>query len=314
MKQPSFWYKKHSFWKWILFPFGKVYALSVQRRLNKTEPFQPSVPVVCVGNLSVGGSGKTPVALAVADFLIARGKKVVFLSHGYKSRHQGIVVDLKKPDGIGDEALLMAQKAPTVVNKNRAEGVRMAQKMGADVILMDDGFQNPSVVKTFSILVFDGMYGIGNGACLPAGPMREPLKNGLKRADAVIVMGEDKTGLCRKIKAENPKMPLLTGRLKPISDLCGLNGFAFAGIGHPEKFFAMLREQGVSLTGTKAFPDHACYTKRMLDRLLKKHERLFTTAKDMVKIPVQYRKKITCVDVVFKPDSENDWAKLLEEI
>ena len=190
----------------------------------------------------------------------------------------------------------------------------MAEKMNADIIIMDDGFQNPSVVKTFSVLVFDGTYGIGNGACLPAGPMREPLKVGLKRADAVIIMGQDKTGLQEQIEKENFGLPILTGNLKPLQDLSELSGFAFAGIGHPEKFFSMLLSYGVNLKGAKSFSDHTQYTPKMLDALLKKKMPLLTTAKDMVKIPAAYQDKITCVDVVFKPDSEKNWVHLLEEL
>ena len=294
-------------------PLGCVYAYFVRRRLNKTKPYQPKVPVVCVGNLCVGGSGKTPVALAVADFFLKKGKKVVFLSHGYKSTRQDIVVDLNDTKGVGDEALLMAKKAPTVVNKNRAEGVRRAEKMGAEVVVMDDGFQNPSVVKTLSILVFDGKYGIGNGACIPAGPMRETLAEGLKRADAVIIMGEDKTGLKEKIKGINTRMQVLKGTLEPSLVLKGKKGFAFAGIGHPEKFFEMLKKYGVVLTGTKNFPDHFNYTEKTMRTLLKKDEVLLTTAKDMVKIPSEFHDKIICVDVEFKPEFEGDWASLLGE-
>lgn len=313
MGQPAFWYKKASLLRWIFAPLGYIYAYFVRRRLSKTKPYQPRVPVICVGNLCVGGSGKTPVALAVADFFIKKGKKVVFLSHGYKSTRQDIVVDLKDTKGVGDEALLMAQKAPTVVNRKRADGVRRAEKMGADVIVMDDGFQNPSVVKTLSVLVFDGKYGVGNGACIPAGPMREKLSDGLKRADAVIVMGEDKIGLKEKIKKINERMPVLKGKLEPTVTLKGKKGFAFAGIGHPEKFFEMLKNNGVVLTGQKAFPDHFNYTEKTMKILMKKDDVLLTTAKDMVKIPSEFHNKIICVDVEFKPEFEGDWASLLGE-
>ena len=313
MGQPVFWYKKFSLMRWLLAPLGLVYSYFVCRRLKKTKPYQPKVPVICVGNLCVGGSGKTPVALAMADFFLKKGKKVVFLSHGYKSKRQDIVVDLEDTQGVGDEALLMAKKAPTVVNRNRAEGVQRAEKMGADIIIMDDGFQNPSVVKTLSVLVFDGKYGIGNGACIPAGPMREKLSEGLKRSDAVIIMGKDKTGLKEKIKKINNRLPILNGKLEPSIQLKGINGFAFAGIGHPEKFFEMLKNQGVVLTGTKSFPDHFNYTEKTMQMLLKKDSLLLTTAKDMVKIPSVFHNKIVCVDVEFKPEFEGDWASLLGE-
>lgn len=313
MGQPRFWYKKKSVLRWIFAPVGCLYAYFVRRRLNKTKPYQPKVSVICVGNLCVGGSGKTPVALAVADFFIKKGKKVVFLSHGYKSLRQNIVVDLNDVQGVGDEALLMAKKALTVVNKNRVEGVRLAEKNGADIIIMDDGFQNPSVIKTLSVLVFDGKYGIGNGACIPAGPMREKLPDGLKRADAVIIMGEDITGLKEKIKEIDGRIPVLKGKLEPTVVLKGKKGFAFAGIGHPEKFFEMLRKYGVVLTGTKAFPDHFNYTEKTMKMLLKKDDILLTTAKDIVKIPSEFHDKIICVDVEFKPEFEGDWALLLGE-
>lgn len=315
MKQPAFWSKENSLLGYFLSPLGWIYGLITRLRLLRGHPYQPSVPVICIGNINVGGTGKTPVTLALSDLFFAAGKQVYFLNHGYKSKLQGILVDLRThQDGqVSDEALLMATKGPTIVDKNRGRGAAKAESLGADVILMDDGFQNPSVIKTLSLLVFDGQRGVGNGHCLPAGPLREPLAQGLKRADAVVIIGSDKTGLTAQVKAVVPDMPILKGHIEPTLALKGVHGIAFAGIGQPEKFFSMLEKEGVSLERKIAYPDHYVYKDEEVEALIKTGLPVFTTAKDAVKIPDRLKAHLTQVDIAFVLDNKKEWLRVLEE-
>lgn len=316
MKQPAFWLKEKSILGKLLSPLGKVYESAVRRRFQKTHPYQPHIPVICVGNLNVGGTGKTPLCLALADVYLKQGKQVYFLNHGYKSKLQNVLVDVRThtPQEVSDEALLLASKAPTIIDRNRGRGVAKAEKLGADLVIMDDGFQNPSVVKTLSIVVFDGRVGIGNGYCLPAGPLRESLAQGLKRADAAVIIGPDKTGLSALLRQHYPDIPVLRGHVEADQALKGITGIAFAGIGHPEKFFGMLKAAGVHLKEEIAFSDHHLYTDDEIQALLDKGLPLFTTTKDAVKIPEFKRSHMTVVEANFVFEETKKWQTVLEEI
>lgn len=317
MKKPAFWDKKGTLWERILTPLGMLYAYSVRRRFERSLPYQPVVPVICVGNIAVGGTGKTPVCLALAEWFQRHGYRVVFLNHGYKSRLQNVVVDTARHSArdVSDEALLLAASAPTVIDRNRGRGVATAEKMGADVIIMDDGFQNPSVIKTMSLLVFDGAKGIGNGACLPAGPLREPLEQGLKRADGVVVVGADQTKLTEQIQTVAPHMPVLSGVLKPVQLMKHpvSRAIAFAGIGRPEKFFDMLRAYGVSLDATYVFDDHHAYQASDLTPILAYDGPILTTTKDAVKLWPAALEKITVVTAPFVFENEAAWDAFLKK-
>ncbi len=317
MKKPAFWDKKGTVWERLLNPLGRLYAYSVRRRFERSLPYQPVVPVICVGNIAVGGTGKTPVCLALGEWFQRHGYRVVFLNHGYKSRLQNIVVDRARHTArdVSDEALLLAGQAPTVVDRNRGRGVATAEKMGADVIIMDDGFQNPSVIKTLSLLVFDGAKGIGNGACLPAGPLREPLAQGLKRADGVVMVGADQTKLTEQIQKIAPQMPVLSGVLKPVQLMQNpvSRAIAFAGIGRPEKFFNMLRSYGVSLDATYVFDDHHAYQASDLTPILAYDGPILTTTKDAVKLEPAALEKITVVTAPFVFENEPAWDAFLKK-
>lgn len=314
MKQPAFWYQNHSLIKTCLLPFGWLYSGIVQFRLKHTKAYEPKIPVVCVGNISVGGTGKTPICLALADYFQTKGLNVFFLSHGYKSKLQNVLIDPRTHTSadVSDEALLFANKLPTIVNKNRAQGVQKAEQNGAQLVIMDDGFQNPTLQKKCALVVFDGLRGIGNGACIPAGPLRETLKQGLKRASAVVIVGEDKTGLEDKILAINPKMTILKGHIEPLSDLTGKEGIAFAGIGNPDKFFSMLKKSGVKITKKIVFPDHYAYSRADIEALIKHHQKIFTTQKDAVKIDVDLQPYLTVVDIQFVFDEPEKWDAFFE--
>ncbi len=322
MHAPKFWQKKDSKLARLLNPLGHIYSFFVRRRLHKSHPYQSKMPVICVGNLSVGGVGKTPVCLALGNYLRQKGKKFYFLNHGYKARQQSVLVDVHAHSAldVGDEALLLALTAPTIVDSARARGAQLAEKLKADLLIMDDGFQNPSLVKTLSFIVVDGTLGFGNGRVLPAGPLREPVLIGLKRADALILVGKDTWGVMDYLKKNGVDLPVLTGHF--VQDKSFIQTFkgkvigAFAGIGHPEKFFQMLIQNGIQLKTTKSFPDHYFYTRFDIEDLKKDNTDLMwaTTTKDWVKIPPEVRSNIVAVTGHFEFDDFEELDQLLKEV
>ena len=298
MKTPHFWKKKGAL-STLLMPLGFVYGAATKLRLKYVRPHKCPAKVICIGNITAGGVGKTPVAMAMAEKYLQAGKKVFFVTRGYKGKLKNILVDLNKhtPEETGDEARLLAGVAPTVIAPDRAKGAAMAVKQGAEIIIMDDGFQNPGLHKDESWLVFDGATGIGNGRVIPAGPLRETLADGEKRADRILIMGEDKTGLAAKCT-----LPVFQGRLKPLPfGLENKKVLAFAGIGHPEKFYQTLRSIGYEPVVTRDFDDHHAYTGEELGELLDlagmQGLAPVTTEKDYVKLPDAVKKDIYCLKV-----------------
>jgi len=253
------------------------------------------VPVICLGNLTVGGGGKTPTALAAARVLLAAHTRPFFLSRGYGGRLGGPVLVNPSEHGaadVGDEPLLLARLAPTVVARDRVAGAKAARANGASVIVMDDGFQNPSLKKDLAIIVIDGRRGIGNRHIIPAGPLRAPLRAQLKRAHALLVVGPP-DGAAAVIKlAVRRRLALFHGRLEPdrqtLAALSGHKVLAFAGIADPDKFFATLTEAGVLVAERRSFADHHSYT-AIEARMLMAHADdqnlvLITTEKDHVRL------------------------------
>jgi len=289
MRAPEFW-KNRGPLALLLSPLGMLYGMSVARKASAANPYKCAVPVICIGNLTAGGSGKTPVAIAVAKLLLARGEKIFFLTRGYGGSATGpLLVNGQGSAIVGDEALLLAQTAPTVVAKVRAAGAAFAVAQGATGIVMDDGHQNFSLAKTVSLVVVDGF---GNGLMIPAGPLREKVTQGLARADAVIAMNDD-------------PLPGFTGpviRARLVADgaaFAGRRVFAFAGIGRPEKFAASLKESGAIVTGAKFFPDHHAYGDAEIARLrtLAGDATLVTTEKDFVRLDAAQRQGIAVLPV-----------------
>jgi len=248
--------------------------------------------VICIGNPTLGGAGKTPTAIAVASMLKAAGERPVFLSRGYGGRKRGPLVVAPGRDraaDVGDEPLLLAGVAPTVVAHDRVEGAKAAQDAGASAVVMDDGFQNPSVAKDCSVLVIDGRRGLGNGKVFPAGPLRAPLDAQLSHADAVVLVGTVGAGAAvAGAAAEARKLPVFHARLEPdreaIAALAGRRVLAFAGIGDPEKVFATLREARIAVAVTRSFADHHRYTPAEARELCRQADAegltLVTTEKD----------------------------------
>ncbi len=308
MNPPDFW-RAGGWPAAALAPLGWLYAAGGAARLRWGASFDPGVPTICVGNLTLGGAGKTPTVLALAARLRARGRRVAILSRGHGGSALGPVrVDPARHDAadVGDEPLLLARDNAVWVAKDRAAAARAALADGADCLLMDDGFQSPALRKTLSLVVVDGGAGIGNGRVFPAGPLREPAARGLARANAVVLIGADETGFAAAFAGG--KAPL-RARLAPrAGDLAGARVFAFAGIGRPGKFFASLRDIGCEIVDTRAFPDHHPYARAEIEALIAAAgpARLATTEKDLVRIPADLRARIAAlpVDLVFEdPDA-----------
>lgn len=289
MKAPAFW-QADGWPARLLDPVGQVLGRLVSRRARQPGTVV-GVPVLCIGNPTLGGAGKTPVVLSLVGMLTARGRRPHVVTRGYGGRLKGpLRVDpaVHSAAEVGDEALLLAAMAPTWIGADRAASARAAVAAGADLILMDDGFQNPGLAKTRSWLVIDGPAGIGNGRVFPAGPLREPLADALARADAIVMIGRDAQGLAGKVG----DLPVLRASIELSEasrrELRGRRVLAFAGIGRPGKFFDSLREIGAELAGTRGFPDHYPFTPAELAELFREAGRLAasltTTAKDAARL------------------------------
>ena len=291
MRAPDFW-KSRGLPALLFSPLGMLYGLSVAWKAATARPYTCAVPVICVGNLTAGGSGKTPIAVAVAAMLQLRGAgDVFFLTRGYGGSAEGPLLVNRQPLAmVGDEALMLARIAPTVMSKNRAAGAMFAIKQGASVIVMDDGHQNFTLAKTLSLVVVDNL---GNGLMIPAGPLRESVAQGLARADAVIAMQDN-------LALGGFSGPVLRARLVPDgARFSGEKVFAFAGIGRPEKFVTSLIEAGAIVTGTQFFPDHHPYSTAEIARLrtLAGDAALVTTEKDFVRLNTEQRQGIAVLPV-----------------
>ncbi|MEM7224388.1 MAG: tetraacyldisaccharide 4'-kinase [Pseudomonadota bacterium] len=288
----------------LLTPLGWLYDLAGVLRFWLTRPVDCGVPVLCVGNLVAGGAGKTPVALALAERLLEQGFAVHFLTRGYGGRERGPLRVEPARHGareVGDEALLLAALAPTWVARDRVAGARAAITEGARVIVMDDGFQNPRLAKTLSLIVLDGAYRLGNGRVLPAGPLRERPSRALKRAQGVALLGGEGEDWAKGLAGG---LPLIAATLTPTPEAQGLTGrrlLAFAGIGRPDKFFASLKDAGAELVAQEAFPDHHPYGGDEVAALLARAKSLeaqaITTEKDRVRLPPDLASQVEVLPV-----------------
>ncbi len=288
MREPSFWWRGGSLMAGLLKPLGTAYGAIAARRMAGPGA-RAALPVICVGNFTLGGAGKTPTALWFVKMLQAAGEKPCCLSRGYGGSEAGPrPVDAHADDAgqVGDEALLLARAAPTVVARDRVAGARVAETSGASVIVMDDGLQNGSLVKDFTIAVVDGRRGIGNACVFPAGPLRAPLDAQIARSDALLIVGGRQN--VEAVLAAAGRLPIFHGKLVPdasaVTALKGRNVFAFAGIGDPEKFFDTLAQAGIAVTQRKAFADHHRFGAEEAAELVMQAEHggltLLTTEKD----------------------------------
>ena len=318
MRAPSFWQTDGPAAR-LLGPLGTLYDGAGVLRRRFTVPAQAGVPVICIGNATAGGTGKTPVAVDLARRLQLRGVQVHLLTRGYRGRLAGPVqVNPLRHDSaeVGDEPLLLARAAPTWVARDRAAGAQAARAAGAQAIVMDDGLQNPSVTKDMSILVVDGGVGFGNGRVIPAGPLRESPARALARADAVALIGADATGFADRLP---PGLPLLRAQVRvdrvTANRLRGLRVFAFCGIGRPAKFFDTLRGLGADIVESRAVADHHAYRPSELRGLLDLARRggltPVTTEKDAMRLPEWARARVETVPIELAWDEPERLAELL---
>ena len=309
LSTPRWWYQRERrapVTRALLTPVSWVWAWATARRIARTQPVDPGPPVICVGNLTVGGTGKTPIVRELARRLSAAGRSPHILTRGHGGRLAGpLLVDpsVHAAADVGDEPLMLARDAPVWVSRDRAAGAASSAAAGAGVIVMDDGHQNPSLRKALSLVVVDGEtrdgeWPFGDGAVMPAGPMREPLKAGLARADAVVILlPADLATVDAELLALFAGKPLLIARLEPAAPPPQGPILAFAGVGKPWKVERALVAAGAELADFAPFPDHAAYDPRTLaalaDRAAALGARLLTTEKDWVRLPPAWRERVT---------------------
>jgi tetraacyldisaccharide 4'-kinase len=294
MREPGFWHGPASLNSHLLKPLAALYGAIAAQRLRR-KGLNAGIPVLCVGNYHVGGAGKTPTVLALAKLVREIGETPVVLSRGYGGELRGPVrVDPARhtASDVGDEPLMLAGHLPVVVSRKRADGVPLARSQGATVILMDDGFQNPAVVKDASLIVIDSQRGIGNGQVFPAGPLRAPLRPQLARTDALVIVGNGNAAATVAAEIAAQGKPVFSAHLKPdeaqVAQLRGRRVLAFAGIGDPVRFFNTLRASGIEVAGQRAFADHHPYSQAEIESLIAEAKRdgltLVTTEKDLARL------------------------------
>jgi tetraacyldisaccharide 4'-kinase len=316
MKAPQFWYEPNTWKAKFLYPLGYFYNLLTLLRGKLAKPQSYSCLTICIGNLNVGGTGKTPTTIALAQHFLKKGLQVHVVSRGYKGKFQGtFLVDPQKhkSDEVGDEPLLMSEFTSVWVSNKRKNGIAAAENAGAQIVLLDDGFQDPSFHKDFSLIVVDGEKGFGNKKCMPAGPLRENIVQGFKRADALVIVGQR----IYKFDTFPTHLKIIHSTLKPIET--GMNWkegkyLAFAGIADPSKFFKTLRSLGANLIDCVALSDHQNLDGQVLKRLERKansaNAQLVTTEKDAVRLSNTFRKKVLSLPVRIEFDDKNELENL----
>jgi tetraacyldisaccharide 4'-kinase len=324
MKPPGFWSKPAGLRATLLSPLGALYAAGTARRLERGKPAKLSVPVISVGNINVGGTGKTPTVMALVERLGARGLQPHVVSRGYGGTEKGPhrVSSDDAAERVGDEPLLLSAFCPVWVAQDRAAGGKAAVAAGADVVLLDDAHQNPALAKDLSLVVVDALQGFGNRHVLPAGPLREPIVKGLARTDHLILIGEESAR--QRFIYSTPEitaLPRSEGTLAPLQTgmpWAGMRVLAFAGIGHPEKMFRTLETLGVALARTRSFDDHASYSPAVLQRLEQEAHalgaQLVTTEKDAVRLPPAFLRKVLTLPVRLQFDGKETLDAALDRL
>lgn len=311
MRAPAFWFNPPSrpgVWPRVLHPLSILWRVLSDRRHRKGAHERMSVPVVCVGNINVGGTGKTPTVIKLLSVFSGLGVEAHVVSKGYGGQVEGPLrvdeVD-HTASHVGDEPLLIAAFGPCWIAKDRAAGAKAAIAAGAEVIILDDGMQNPALVKDFTVMVVDAGVGFGNERLLPAGPLRQSVEDGLLVADMVLSIGAPavQEGFAAAIKGRSD-VPHLAAALEPLQTGMlwhDLRAFAFAGIGRPEKFFDTLRGTGASVVATRSFGDHETLSGKLLQRMemeaAQMGAQMVTTEKDAVRLPKDWRQKVITLPV-----------------
>ena len=319
IKSPNFWYQKRGLLSYVLWPLGVLYGVATAFRLKKLKgTLRAKCPVICVGNINVGGTGKTPTTIALVERLQARGHTIVVISRGYRGLETGpVLVNPMQHTAkqVGDEPLLISAFCAVVVARDRRAALKLAEEQVPDVILMDDGFQSPLIHKDLSIVVVNAVLGFGNGFCIPAGPLREPVNGGLKRSDIFLSIGsEESQKVFRSQLTKNFDETHVTGEIKPLHTGMhweGLDVFAFAGIAHPLNFFTTLKRLGANIRGHEALSDHEplspALMKRLAAKAAKMNAQMVCTEKDAARLPMEYRKQVLALPVRLEI---SDWSKI----
>lgn len=306
-KSPKFWEDKESFWTKLLLPFSHLYSFLGNLKLSRITPESASVPVVCVGNVVLGGAGKTPTVELICNVLKKSGFNPHILTGGYGGYLKNVVkVDPSKHYylQVGDEALLSAVVAPTWIGRNRVNSAKAAVSSGADVLVLDDGFQNNSLIKNFKILVVDSNQGIGNGYVFPAGPLRETLESGVKKSDIVFIVGEKNEYLESLILSAKKNVVICYGKTEvvtPSESLTSSKVIGFCGLGYPDKFRKTILDCELDLEDFISFSDHHPYTITEIQKLIKAAKtsgaKLVTTKKDFIKIPDVFKNEVCVIEI-----------------
>ena len=309
---PPFWWTKADWRAWGLSPFSYLYGRIAGSRMRKARRASVSVPVICIGNFTVGGAGKTPTAIAIARAAIARGLKPGFLSRGYGGSLDVVtVVDIHhhRADAVGDEALLLAREAMTVISRCRVDGAKRLVSEGADLIIMDDGFQSARLELDFALVVIDSNRGIGNGHLVPGGPVRAPIAEQMRQLSAILKVGNGVAADALVRQASRAGKPVHVASVVPRPDpsLQNRHVLAYVGIADPEKFYRTVVSLGAAIVERRAFPDHHYFTEDEIADLLKdaaKQDLLpVTTSKDAVRLaghsgkPQELAEKTTVVEI-----------------
>lgn len=320
LKTPQFWTKKNLA-SFALLPLSLIYFLGFCLVKFFTKTVKISKPVICVGNLIAGGSGKTPTAIAIGKILNEMSADFAFLSRGYMNDGSKFLMlrkyDNNRAEQVGDEPMLLLETAPTFVSKNRLFGAKQIDAMNKfKMIVLDDGMQNNSLHRDLTILVVDGKIGFGNNFLIPAGPMREPLRAGLKKADFVVLVGEAKKGLLKKLSGKI----VVKANIIPLNlaEFSGKKLVAFCGLAYPQKFFSLLVKNGLDVIETHGFADHYIYQVAELENLYKvateKNALLVTTKKDWVKFPPSIQEKVSYLDIELEFEDKEMVKKLLRKL
>ena len=299
MKTPKFWYSKNSIISILLRPISFLWVLGSILRKKKSYNFN-NIKIIKVGNVVAGGSGKTPTVVSIVKKLANSKYQVHIISRGYKGsikKSTLVNTDIHSYKEVGDESIILSKIAPTWIGNNRIESIKNAQKMGAKIVVLDDGIQDTSIKGDLNLLVFNGLQGLGNGKIIPSGPLREKLSDSIKKCHLSIIIDEDINNIANKL---NNLLPIIKAKINIESEY--LNNFknknvvAFCGLGFPEKFFKTIKEIGCNIRYKKSFPDHYQYKekdlKELIDIAIKYNSLLITTEKDHIKILKKYRNRI----------------------
>lgn len=320
-KTPHFW-RHRNITARMLLPLAALYQIGYHLRRLMTTPVSVTTPILCVGNLVAGGAGKTPIARAIGEMLKQHGIRACYVSRGY-----GGTVDSATPllvntlyhraGDVGDEPLLLAYTLPTIVCKSRRKGVEYASTKGFQLIIMDDGFQNPNIRPDFSLLVADSHYRFGNELTFPAGPLREPVASGIRRADMMLWV--HRNGLPSTALPVLP-IPTTSARLVTVTSapINGKRVLAFCGIAHPDAFFLALPQLGAEIVGRRAFPDHHYFTEAECNKLFAHAEKLdavlVTTAKDAIRLPEALQSQVIIADLAVSWQDSSFFEQVITKV